>query len=166
MPEGYHFEVVGWEETSLGVGRPQGRINDESLRPCDLFLLLLHDRWGSPPGGRSRATSGTEEEFRFAERLLSDAGEAMRELVLLFKTVPPERLADPGVQLGRVMEFRNRLEAERRHLYGTFVDVTALEDRVRRQLACWLRECRESEAGVDLYQPVTPPPGGTTDDVD
>ena len=164
MPEGSHFEVVGWEETSLGVGRPQGRINEESLRPCDLFLLLLHDRWGSPPGGRSRATSGSEEEFRYAERLLSDTDEAMRGLTLLFKTVPPERLADPGEQLGRVVEFRNRVEAERRHLYGTFVDVAELGDAVRRQLANWLRECRATAGGVNSDQPATPPPGGTTDD--
>jgi hypothetical protein len=43
------FIPVGWESTHLGVGRPQSRINAD-LRECDYFVLVLHDRWGSPPG--------------------------------------------------------------------------------------------------------------------
>ncbi len=48
---GVHFIPVGWEDTLGGLGRPQGRIN-EDIRTCDYMILVFHDRWGSPLGRR------------------------------------------------------------------------------------------------------------------
>src|SRR5262245_63013344 len=61
---GVTFIPVGWEATLGGVGRPQAIINKELL-DCDYLVLLLWDRWGSPPAESTDATysSGTEEEF-------------------------------------------------------------------------------------------------------
>src|SRR5438046_2882905 len=64
IPRGVLFIPVGWEDTLGGVGRPQSPINEE-VRDCDYFLLMLWDRWGSPPDSEAagRFTSGTEEEY-------------------------------------------------------------------------------------------------------
>ena len=47
-PRSVAFRPVGWEGVPGGVGRPQSLIND-TLRNCDYFVLVLWDRWGSPP---------------------------------------------------------------------------------------------------------------------
>ena len=66
-PVGVIFHPVGWEETVGGVGRPQELIN-EDLNQCDYAVFVLHDRWGSSPGGGSIYTSGVEEEWALAVR--------------------------------------------------------------------------------------------------
>jgi len=53
IPRGVLFQPVGWEDTLGAVGRPQTIIN-EDVRSSDYFLLLLWDRWGSPPATKCR----------------------------------------------------------------------------------------------------------------
>src|SRR5712692_3330443 len=68
---GVSFAPVGWELTLGGVGRPQQLINAELIQ-CDYFVLVLWDRWGSPPtsGAAGQFSSGCEEEFALALELL------------------------------------------------------------------------------------------------
>src|ERR1039457_4125380 len=63
IPRGVLFRPIGWEDTLGGVGRPQSFINKE-VQAADYFVLLLWNRWGSPPDRTSSGfTSGTEEEY-------------------------------------------------------------------------------------------------------
>lgn len=62
-PAGFHFEILGWENTLPGNGRPQSLINAE-IKKCDLFIMVLWEHWGTPSG---RYSSGTEEEFYIEE---------------------------------------------------------------------------------------------------
>ena len=55
---GYHVELVGWELTASGIGRPQELINQD-LDTCEYFLGLLHKRWGTPPDKVGKYTSFT-----------------------------------------------------------------------------------------------------------
>lgn len=97
IQRGVLFIPTGWEDTLAGAGRPQGIINQD-LKNCDYFVLVVWDRWGSPPGvtGAGVYTSGTDEEFHVAERCLNDTNEPMLQMVILFKAVPPERRVDPA----------------------------------------------------------------------
>jgi hypothetical protein len=45
---GYHIELVGWEDTISGFGRPQELINRD-LEQCELFIGMMWKRWGTPP---------------------------------------------------------------------------------------------------------------------
>jgi len=65
------FNPVGWEDTLAGHGRPQARIN-EDLISCDYFLLVLHDRWGSPTAQNGPYSAGGEEEFELAKQCRID----------------------------------------------------------------------------------------------
>src|SRR5690349_3781271 len=78
LQRGVMFVPVGWEDTLGGMGRPQELINRD-LRMCDYFMLIVWDRWGTPPGieGTSQFTSGTEEEFNTAVTLMADASRPM-----------------------------------------------------------------------------------------
>src|SRR4051812_36490100 len=74
---GVLFIPVGWELTLGGLGRPQSLINRE-IEECDAFFLILHDRWGSNPGGAEGYTSGTEEEYHKALEHVADPHKPMR----------------------------------------------------------------------------------------
>ena len=45
-PLGYHIDLVAWEETVAGYGRPQHLINKD-LDQCDLFIGMIWKRWGT-----------------------------------------------------------------------------------------------------------------------
>lgn len=142
MLRGVTFLPIGWEATLGGVGRPQALINKD-LRECDYFVLVLWDRWGSPPGGEdgSTYTSGTEEEYEVAMECHRNQQFPMRQLVVFFRAVENERqLSDPGGQLGKVLAFKEKLEKERNILFHTYDEVAAFENRLRSYLAEWVRD--------------------------
>lgn len=135
---GVLFIPVGWEDTLGGVGRPQALINRE-VEECDALFLVLHDRWGSNPGGVEGYTSGTEEEFHKALECLDDASKPMADISVFFRTVEPARLSDPGDQLKAVLAFKKRLEEEKSLLFQQFDDAAEFEGSVRMILASWVR---------------------------
>jgi tetratricopeptide (TPR) repeat protein len=135
---GVNFDPVGWEATLGQQGRPQAIINEE-VRSCDFFVLVLHDRWGSPPGGGT-FTSGTEEELSVAVECLDGKPQhPMQQIVVVFKSVSERQLADPGPELSKVLDFKKRLEREKKFLYQTFDDLSVFTESVDRHLAQWAR---------------------------
>ena len=109
------LELRGWEDRSPVFGRPQEHIN-EDVDGCDLFVGILSHRWGSHTG---KYSSGFEEEF---ERAVSRRRRSESpEISLYFKRVADT--SDPGGQLRRVLEFRDRIEQERELLYSEFRDM-------------------------------------------
>ena len=84
---GYQIELVGWEETVAGFGRPQHLINKD-LDRCDLFLGMIWKRWGTPPDLNGDYSSGFEEEFERSIVRCEQTGSP--EISLFFKQVPKE----------------------------------------------------------------------------
>lgn len=125
---GYQVELVGWEDTLPGVGRPQAIINRD-LDGCDLFVGMLWKRWGTPPGTEPY-TSGFEEEF---ERSMSrNAKEGRPAINLLLKDLDAASLADPGDHLKKVIAFKDQVFAEKKLLAWTFADVREFEGKFRK----------------------------------
>lgn len=125
---GYQVELVGWEDTLLGVGRPQAIINRD-LDGCDLFVGMLWKRWGTPPG-TDPYTSGFEEEFN--RSMTRNATEGRPEINLLLKDLDAASLADPGDHLKKVIAFKDQLFAEKKLLAGMFADVRDFEGKFRK----------------------------------
>lgn len=111
---GVFIELRGWEDTLPGYSRPQEKINDD-VRESDLFVGLIWCRWGTPTGEYS---SGFEEEYAVAKE--QRGKEELEDIWLFFKEVPGERLHDPGEQLRRVQQFKERITSEREVLYDNF----------------------------------------------
>ena len=130
--DNYFFEPVGWEDTLSGVGRPQQLIN-EDLKGCDILVMLLGSRWGTPTG---KFSAGTEEEFNLAYELYQRAGRP--DILLYFRSVPQAQLADPGPQLQQVIEFKKRLDAEQKLLYKVYERPKLLEQQLMQDFARWL----------------------------
>ena len=125
--KGILLEAVGWEDTLPGKGRPQEKIN-EDVRRSTLVVMLLWKRWGSPTGNYS---SGFEEEYEVA-----CANE--KEVWLYFRNIPDDMLADPGEQLRKVLQFRNRVEAERKFLFRSYEDENSWQEQFVTDLCRWL----------------------------
>ncbi len=156
-PRGAHFFPVGWEVNPGGVGRPQRLIN-EQVRECDFFVLLLWDRWGTPPADPGTEeyrgyTSGTEEEYGVATECLQDAEQPMRDILCCFKAADPKQLSDPGPQLKRVLEFKKLVERDL--MYKEFDELSGFKEMLRTKLGVWLRD---HEGGVPKENQVDLPP--------
>ena len=130
------FVVHAWEDIPGGVGRPQDRINP-SLDDCDFAIFIFGDSWGSPPSTTGPYTSGTEEEFFRALDLLADPERPMRDLLLLFKTLEPDRLRDPGPMLKPVLGFRDRIERSKELMFERFDSTESLGRAISRKLDEW-----------------------------
>jgi hypothetical protein len=125
---GYQVELIGWEDTLPGVGRPQAIINRD-LDGCDLFVGMLWKRWGTPPGTESYS-SGFEEEFHRSMTRNKKYGRP--EINLLLKDLDDASLADPGDHLKKVIAFKDQVFAEKKLLAGTFADVRDFEGKFRK----------------------------------
>jgi hypothetical protein len=111
------FQVIDWENcSSIGVGRPQELITQQTLEKYKDSLVLvigiMGQRFGSPSG---KAESGTEEEFNWA--MQSHEATKFPEIKwFLRKTDKLELPPDPAEllkaveQWNKVVAFRKRLE--------------------------------------------------------
>lgn len=135
---GAAFTAAGWEAVAGGGRRPQELIN-EHLETCDYLILLLCDRWGTPPSLQGNFTSGTEEEFRLADELRSHKDKPMTDILILFKGVSETQLSDPGEQLQKVLAFKKDLQDSKEWFYKTFDDIEGLRREVGTKLLSWAK---------------------------
>ncbi len=164
LRRGVIFTPVGWEETLGGARRPQSLINEE-LRICDAFVLILWDRWGSPPDVEGQYSSGCEEEFELASKCLEDPDKPLSDLVVFFRAPDPRQIADPGPQLERVLAFKEDLEASKRHLFTVFDELNLFQRRLRRHLAAWVYAHEQRKPlGPSALIPLEPLPDRPQDD--
>ncbi len=126
-------------------------INQEIDR-CDVFLLLLHRRWGQNAPD-SEYSSYTEEEFHRA--LARFRSEGAPEIFIFFKRVDPASEADPGPQLVKVMAFRRSLEESREVIYRYIDDADSFAREVYQHLRAYSKgELPKIDA--DAYIPLLP----------
>lgn len=116
---GYQIEMVGWEETTGGMGRPQEIINKDLAR-CELFIGMLWRRWGTPPDTCGKFSSGFEEEFFIS--LDRYKKESIPQISMFFKEVDSDSLRDPGTDLQKVIKFKENLINKKETLFETFTD--------------------------------------------
>jgi tetratricopeptide (TPR) repeat protein len=161
---GVAFIPVGWELSLAGLGRPQEIINDD-VRRSDYLVLVLWDRWGTPPSKGGPYTSGTEEEYNVARECILDETYPMRDIVVLFKGVDPQRLSDPGEQLQKVLSFKQLLEQEKSLLFSTFDSIDEFDRHLQRHLLRWMRDEDEGKTVPSVPPPPPSPPRGEADDI-
>lgn len=126
------LELIGWEETLSGVGRPQATINAD-MDTCDLFIGIMWSTWGSRPSVDGPYTSGFEEEFELSR--LRNAETYSPTMAMFLKSVDPMQLNDPGDDLKKVLSFQEKLRAEKSFLYSTFDSVDEFATKIREFLA-------------------------------
>ncbi|WP_455245328.1 DUF4062 domain-containing protein [Petrachloros mirabilis] len=144
---GYQVELIGWEETVAGFGRPQHLINQD-LDRCDLFLGMIWKRWGTPPDNDGEFSSGFEEEFERSMARCEKTGSP--EISLFVKQIPDEFMVDPGDDLKKVLEFQKRIIAGKKILFQNFSTVRDMETLARRCITAYVNRVR---AETELSEP-------------
>jgi hypothetical protein len=114
---GVQVELVGWEDTVSQFGRPQSVINRD-LDQCEVFIGMMWKHWGSLPDNEGKYTFGFEEEFKRSINSRKTSGRP--EISLLFKTIDPDQLKDPGDALRKVVAFKEKVVAEKTVLFHDF----------------------------------------------
>jgi len=127
----WSIDLLGWEDTLPGYGRPQDLINRDVER-CDLFIGMLWRRWGTPPALDSQFSSGFEEEFSIARERRKRTPSP--EIWMFFKTVESAQVADAGAQLQHVIAFRESLIAGKTVFFKSFDSVGDWEKKLRKCL--------------------------------
>jgi tetratricopeptide (TPR) repeat protein len=150
---------VGWADTLGGVGRPQELIN-EDIRQCDYAVFVLHDRWGSPTG---TASSGTEEEWALVQELYKES--KIRNVILFFKNIERSRLCDPGHQLKLILEFKNKIESEKRHLFIQYSNLDEFTEYLEMHVASCNREHDKLRSDFSTGDPIRPKSQGKKSNV-
>lgn len=130
---GIQLEALGCEDTLPGSGRPQHLINNDLIQ-SDLVIMLLWKRWGTHTG---KYSSGFEEEYELAKSL-SENNSGKPEIWLYFRTIPDDMLGDPGEQLRQVLNFRIKIETEKKFLYKSYEDENQWQKLFREHLCRWL----------------------------
>jgi tetratricopeptide (TPR) repeat protein len=132
---------------------------EQRLRESDYTVLILADRWGSPPAPDENpdVISATEWAYLMAINSLFEKSEPMKDLVVMFKGVPAERLVEPDRHLKKVLRFRADLEKKDTLFFSTFDSPDEFARLMRRNLTRWLREEDEGSRlpEPDLGQPPT-----------
>src|SRR6266536_609777 len=125
------------------------------------MILILSSRWGTKPAADGRFSSGTEEEFYLAQDCIAREDSPMTDILVLFKGVPEDQLSDPGDQLRRVIEFKQRLEESRTLLYKTFDDLEGLCREVGNRVLAWARGQGRRAPRPKEGRPLVPPDSTT-----
>jgi len=91
--EGYHVDLIGWEDTLPQYGRAQAVINQD-VETSDLFVGMLWERWGTPPSKDGKFTSGFQEEYELA--IGNRRAKGRPEMCIFLKDIDPKLLRDQG----------------------------------------------------------------------
>ncbi|MCK4814557.1 DUF4062 domain-containing protein, partial [bacterium] len=137
---GFQVELIGWEETISGYGRPQHLINQDVDR-CDLFLGMMWKRWGTPPDEEGKFTSGFHEEFERSIKRRKESGKP--EICLFFKEIDEEFMVDRGPDLINVLEFRDKIISEKSILFQNFSNIREIEGLIRKSISHYVNRIKK-----------------------
>jgi len=133
-PEGISFKVKDWKDIAPSYQNSQELI-DPYLCVCDFYILVLHNRWGTPPDGDSRYSSGSEHEFHLAHTCKKSEEHPMQDIAIFFKKMTPnERRRKEGKKVNAFM--KKIVESKRLH-FQIFNNIDEFHYCIRKCLAKW-----------------------------
>lgn len=129
---GYLLEPSGWEDALPSGGRPQKTINKD-VEDCDVFVMLMWTKWGTPSSLSKKFSSGTEEEFSIAFKRFTRTGSP--HLLLYFRSVPQKQMADQEEDLSKIIAFRTRFDLDKTVFYKVYDSSEQWEELLLEHLA-------------------------------
>lgn len=95
----------------------------------------------------------------------ADADKNMRDVLVLFRSIPDAQVADPGQELQKVLNFKKRLEDSKQILYDTFDSLESLREKFTKALFKWEKPWEERiPLRIDLPPLVEGPAVGGVED--
>src|SRR5690242_8575148 len=128
------FVPYGWEDELATTGLRVQSVINEQVDQSDVFVLVLHRRWGQKVSD-SPYSSYTEEEFYQAYNRWKKMQKPV--IIIFFKNIDAGSLADPGVQLKKVLKFKEHLTTLD-VLYKSFTTETDFGDQLDKHLRAFV----------------------------
>lgn len=136
------IEILSWENVPSGIGsEPQDVINKSLGTDWDIYLGIMHTRFGSPTKGFG---SGTEEEFERAVEV-HEKDKSHKSIMFYFKGGMVDVNAVDTEQLEKVRHFKKRL-GDRGIFYHDFPETEQLGSLIRIHLPKVLEELRAAHS--------------------
>ena len=129
LSNGIYLEAVGWEDTLPGKGRPQEKINKDIIK-CDIIIMLLWKRWGTPTG---KYSSGFEEEFEISKKHGKD-------IWFYFREISDSKSDNNDNHIEKVSKFKNKLESDKEYVFKLYKDENDWTELFFENLCKWLDE--------------------------
>ena len=101
------------------------------------------EKVGYPARPQGEFSSGFEEEFERSMARREETGSP--EISLFFKQIPDEFMVDPGDDLKRVLEFREKIIAGKKILFQNFSTVRDIETLVRKCVTAYVNRVRAED---------------------
>jgi hypothetical protein len=125
---GIGFEAVLWERLPpLPAGHSIQEAIHSTLEHCEVFILILHRRYGSVAAGEAMST--TEQELNHFLGRLSKT----KDIAILSYFKEIGHYEDPGPELEKVLKFQGVLRSKN-IWYRTFKDTAEFRNQIRADL--------------------------------
>lgn len=145
------LEGLGWEDSLATTGRRCQSVINENIDNCNVFIMLLHMRWGQEVEKDNPFSSYTEEEFhRALSRLNSDNPP---EIYVFFKEVEKDFLTNPDSQLHKVLKFKEQLISTNNVLFRS-VNEQNFYNEITNHLKSYIKGRRFTNKSDEIIFPV------------
>ena len=122
---------------------------DAQITNSDLFVLMLGKSWEQRSAPIPSETASLEWKFRVAQSAFGHNGRP--RLLIYFHSVLPYMMADPGVQLQRVIEFRDAIETSGKQQFTIYDRPLQWRNMFLSHLSRWLDNPRDDPGYFPPY---------------
>ena len=157
---GIHFVPRSSKTVLPGLGSSSQGVIDPEVEKCDIFVMLLWHKWGTPVS--ERYSSGTYKEYCQARRRADKRGRKTPRILLYFRESDKSQILDPGEQFKKVQEFKKRIEKEGKLLYSHYKTVTEWKELFENHLCRWLNDELPRGTAASLKPSIPPDTVGAT----
>lgn len=149
----YTFRAVGWEDVPFGSGVRLQSVFNARIDASDIFIFMVHKRWGSEVFDQTVYTSRTEEELQRALTLSRTSGRP--EVLMCVKKVQDGEASPDDVQYRRVKQFLRLVEDAGNQMLHFFSGDEELQALVTREvIAAGERIARGTPRPAEFLMPV------------
>ncbi|PJA10106.1 hypothetical protein COX67_05500, partial [Candidatus Falkowbacteria bacterium CG_4_10_14_0_2_um_filter_36_22] len=160
---GIELDLRTWKDVPGEFGNPQQQINREFVEKCDVFIGVIHKKWGTPTG---QSDCGFREEFDIAERRYNETGKPT--ILLYAKTVNEQDIKDDEKEnISKIREFKDEVISKQKGFLIPFNTTDEWKEIIRERLTRYVvdkhssalkivGEPQSSQAisSVEKYEPI------------
>lgn len=141
---GIELDLRTWKDVPGEFGNPQQQINREFVEKCDVFIGVIHKKWGTPTG---QSDCGFREEFDIAERRYNETGKPT--ILLYAKTVNEQDIKDDEKEnISKIREFKDEVISKQKGFLIPFNTTDEWKEIIRERLTRYVVDKHSSASKI------------------
>jgi len=142
---GIHLVPCSYETALPGLDLSSQGIIDKEVDKCQIFVMLLWHKWGTPTKTHS---SGTHEEYCKAREAANASNNQKPHILLYFRKADEHLVLAPDEQFKQVQDFKKAIEKEGKLLYTRYETPQEWEILFEDHLHAWLDKRLPSRSAI------------------